>query len=471
MRIHLAWVVCGLVLAGCGDDDAPTFTAEQLQDPNTCIDCHPNHVQQWSGSMHAYASDDPVFLAMNKRGQRETNNALGTFCVKCHAPMAVELGLTNGVDFDPKALPPSARGITCYFCHNVASISGTHNNGLVLAHDQTMRGGVTDPVRSPAHRSAYDPLMDSTSNQSELCGSCHDVVTPRGVALERTMQEWQTTFFSQSDPAHHLTCGACHMQSSDGVIADVDDLAVKSRNNGVHEHMWPAIDQALTPFPEIEAQAAAIKRDLDPAVAIIGPSSIGSVVQPGGICLYDAKGELTVRIDSIGTGHAWPSGAAQDRRAWLEVIAYDKNGGIVFQRGVVADKQDPEELGESDLLGFWDRTFKDDGSPAHFFWEVARVESNLLRPPVTLDKNSPAFDHSTTQTFLVGVDPTTIDKIEATLRIRPLSYGMLNDLVASGDLAAEIVERVPTLQVGPTSVWERATKGTGPARNTPCNPQ
>ena len=34
------------------------------------------------------AMDDPVFIAMNKKGQRETNGALGTFCVNCHAPMA-----------------------------------------------------------------------------------------------------------------------------------------------------------------------------------------------------------------------------------------------------------------------------------------------------------------------------------------------------------------------------------------------
>ena len=32
--------------------------------------------------MHAYASDDPVFQAMNKRAQRETNGALGDFCVR-----------------------------------------------------------------------------------------------------------------------------------------------------------------------------------------------------------------------------------------------------------------------------------------------------------------------------------------------------------------------------------------------------
>ena len=43
--------------------------------------------------MHAYAAEDPVFLAMNQRGQRETNGELGDFCVQCHAPVAVHVGL------------------------------------------------------------------------------------------------------------------------------------------------------------------------------------------------------------------------------------------------------------------------------------------------------------------------------------------------------------------------------------------
>src|SRR4051812_29955443 len=192
--------IAAIFAAACGD--APVLSIAELQDPQTCKDCHPKHVAQWSGSMHAYASDDPVFVAMNKRGQRETGGALGTFCVKCHAPMAVELGLTTGA-FDPAQVPAAARGITCYFCHNVKAVQDTHNNGVVVAHDQTMRGGIGDPVGSPAHHASYDKLMDSDANQSEICGSCHDVVTPRGIALERTYQEWQTTFFSQPDPLHH----------------------------------------------------------------------------------------------------------------------------------------------------------------------------------------------------------------------------------------------------------------------------
>ena len=472
-----AAALCIAVAAvGCGGE-GPARPIAELQDPQTCNECHPRHYAQWSGSMHAYASDDPVFVAMNRRGQRDTAGQLGAFCVKCHAPMAVELGLTTGADFDPAVLPAAARGITCYYCHNVAQVQDTHNNGLVLARDQTMRGGLPGPVESPAHHSAYDRKMDSTVNQSEICGSCHDVVTPRGVELERTYKEWQTTFFAESDAQHHLSCGACHMPSSDGVIADAPGLAPRSHKAGFHEHLWPAIDQALSEFPGAAELAAGIKRDLDPAVAIVGPAKLAGGAQYGGICL-DPPGLLTVRLDSIGTAHAWPSGAAQDRRAWLELVAYDSAGTVVFHTGTLHDDvqlpagMDPEELADPNLFGLWDRAVKDDGSPAHLFWEVAQVQSMLLRPPVTLDKNSPAFDHSTTVTFHVEGSFNTIDHIAARIRVRPLSYALLDDLIGSGDLAADVASRLPALDVfGTQRTWNRATKGTGPAMFTNCSPQ
>jgi hypothetical protein len=471
----VACAVLALALAACGGDEA--LPIAELQDPQTCQDCHPKHYEQWSGSMHAYASDDPVFVAMNRRGQRETSGSLGTFCVKCHAPMAVELGLTTGADFDPETMPPAARGITCYFCHNVKAVTATHNNGLALAHDQTMRGGVEDPISSPAHRSSFDRLMDSDTNNSEMCGSCHDIVTPRGVELERTYKEWQSTIFALPDPIVHLSCGGCHMRSSNGVIADAPGLAVPSRDHGFHEHMWPGIDQALTPFPQIEAQAAAIKRDLNAAIQIVGPAPFASIVQPGGICL-DPPGRLTVRVDAFGTGHMWPSGAAQDRRAWLEVIATDASGTPLLTSGVVPDGVDPPELTDIDappdrhLTRIWDSVFKEDGTPAHFFWDVARVRSELLRPAITTDKNSPDFDHSSTASFDVGPVFTAIETITARVRIRPLSYALLADLVASGDLAPTVASQLRTLDIaGAQSTWTRATKGTGPAINTNCNPR
>ncbi len=474
-------LLLGLALAACGGDD-PVKSVEELRDPATCMECHAQHYQQWSGSMHAYASDDPVFVAMNKRGQRETNGALGDFCVKCHAPMAVQLGLTDGTSFDPAALPAEARGITCYFCHNVDRVAEDHNNGLVLANDQTMRGGALSPVNSPAHHSKYDKLMDSDQNESEMCGSCHDIVVPEhvngvpgGVAVERTFAEWKQTFFATDpSPQTHFTCGACHMVSKRDLIADAPGLDVAPRPDGFHSHTFPGIDQALSPFVETDAQTAAIKEILDPSVRVVGPLKTISnpPTQPGGICL-EPDG-LHIRIDNLGAAHSWPSGAGHDRRAWLEVKAFDVNGTVVFSSGVTPANTDPVDTpGTMNVatFGMWDRTFKADNSPAHFFWEIAREEPQVLKFPAVLGE-----DHSTTVDFNVP-NPGAIDRIETRLFIRPLPYEVLADLVSSGDLAAGVADNLQTLEVGGTvgvggtSVWTRATKGTGAAINTGCNPK
>ena len=86
---------------------------------------------------------------------------------------------------------------------------------------------------------------------------------------------------------------------------------------------------------------------------------------------------------------------------------------------------DPEEIGDPNLFGLWDRTFKADGTPAHFFWEVATVDSQLLTGTVTFDPNDPRFDHSQTATFTNIADYASIDRIEARIRIRPLPFAML----------------------------------------------
>jgi len=444
-----------VLVAACGGDDAK-LPIETLQDPSTCQECHPRHYQQWSGSMHAYASDDPVFVAMNARGQTETQNQLGTFCVKCHAPMAVQLGLTDGTSFDPAQLPATARGVTCYFCHNVASVADTHNNGLVLAMDDTMRGGLKDPVDSPAHHGSYDPLMDGDTNNSEMCGSCHDIVTPKQVELERTFLEWQTTFFTQPDPTHHLTCSTCHMVSSTGVVADNASLSVPQRNFGVHDHTFPAIDQALTPFPEQDAMAEAINTELRGAVAIVGPAPPGSNVPTGGICVVPVDGGVvTVRMDTILVGHAWPSGSSQDRRAWLEVKMFDASNNLLLESGNVPDGMDPEDLTDPNLVGIWDRTFDDAGQPAEMFWQVARHDaSSLLRPPVTLDKNSPAFDHSFTKTFNASAFFDQLDHITARVRIRPLSFKLLHDLGLDA-----LAPNLKTLDIeASTKTWSKSSQ-------------
>jgi hypothetical protein len=153
-----------------------------------------------------------------------------------------------------------------------------------------------------------------------------------------------------------------------------------------------------------------------------------------------------------------PSGASHDRRAWLELVAFDADNHVVFSSGEVPDDKDPEDIADPNLFAMWDRTVRADGSAAHFFWDVATEQSHLLRAPVTLDPKAPAFDHSATATFTVGALASQIDHISARVRIRAIPRATLRELVASGDLSPDAAARAShTLDVAATvRHWTRA---------------
>ena len=58
--------------SGGTEAEVTMLTPEQLADPESCRGCHASAVAEWEGSMHAYASDDPVFVAMNRPPSRPT---------------------------------------------------------------------------------------------------------------------------------------------------------------------------------------------------------------------------------------------------------------------------------------------------------------------------------------------------------------------------------------------------------------
>lgn len=408
-------------------------------DPVACKDCHPKHYQQWSGSMHAYAAEDPVFLAMNAKGQRDTDGALGDFCVTCHAPVALMLGLTkDGTNLDE--VPAYARGVTCYFCHSAIDVFDDHNAPITLASDGIMRGGLTDPRANTAHASAYSTLHDRISaDSSKLCGACHDIVTPKGVALERTFAEWKASIYSHEDsPGQLQTCGRCHMTGRDDVAADYAGVPVRR----VHDHTMAGVDVALTDFPQMEEQLAAVKNELAPTVF-------------SEICVYPKADStrVVVNLENVAAGHKWPSGAAQDRRAWVELVAYDENDAIMYSSGrleptdVVAERDDIWRFGDT-MLG-------DDGKPVHMFWEAASVESNVLPAPTALTPVDPGWidTHRIREYIVDGPLPW---RITVRVRIRPIGLDTLDVLIASGDLDESYRALVPTFDLElATREWTR----------------
>jgi hypothetical protein len=436
IRFWLASVCASALLLGCVADDDPVeataMTREQLLNPETCKDCHPNHYREWSASMHAYASEDPVFRAMNARGQREAQ--FGNFCVKCHAPMAVSENLTqDGLNLDQ--LPSHLKGVTCYFCHNAVGVGEPHNNSLFLADDTIMRGGIKDPVKTSAHGAKYSEFHDSTRIESSaMCGSCHDIMTPKRVHLERTFEEYKGSITSKQDaPGTFQTCQNCHMDAYSGVAAQTVD-GVKNRT--VHEHLWPAVDVALTDFPDQQVMRLAVEQ-----------CQLGNGVRPLFIEATGDVGGFEFFLETI-AGHNMPSGSSHDRRMWLEVVAKDAQGRIWHESGTFADDAPENFKTPSPAWTFHDHIFNERGEEVHMFWDAAPSAAYPLgfdgSASLPAAKSTVAFGHTQRRIYNLGIAPAHAD---IRLRMRPIAREVLDDLVRSGDLDPSIPPRMPTFTV------------------------
>ncbi|HSO31443.1 MAG TPA: multiheme c-type cytochrome [Labilithrix sp.] len=444
----VALVTAGVALfAGCGtdkaDEAAPKLTREALQDPQSCAGCHPDHLREWSGSMHAYAGVDPVFLALNKRMQRETNGALGTFCVQCHAPVAVRMGATkdglNLAQLDPKLL-----GVTCYFCHNAEFNGGDlHNNPLALTDDGVMRGGFANPVANTAHEARYASSMNHTDDSSSIfCGSCHDIVNPQSAHIERTFKEWTKSHFAVED---RTNCGACHMPERTGLAAQAPGVLVRK----VHDHSMPGVDVALTPFPERESQRTGIQKMLDDAISaklcVTADAAAGVHV------------EVTLRSEKV--GHSWPSGSAQDRRAWVEIEG-TRGGAAAFASGRIPDDRSVAASADAQIFLLRDYDYDADGRETSLFWKTKTFKNVQL--PVASSLRSPEADRSVLHAYTFpGAMP---DKVTMRVKIRPLDFDLLTELVTSGDLDPGVAALVPTITLASTQLtWQPG----GPCVATP----
>jgi hypothetical protein len=435
--------------SGCNStehrDPGAATAPEELQSPETCSSCHPQHYREWASSMHAYAADDPLFLAMNRRGQREAN--IGPFCVNCHAPMAVRIGATSD-GLNLAELPQQLKGVTCYFCHNVESVHGTHDNPLELAGDRVMRGRLQGPQRNGFHDSSYSALVDRDRLESaQLCGSCHDIVNGHGVELERTFQEWQDTVFAE--PKLGTTCGQCHMDRAKTRSPASTLPGAPPRE--LHSHRFPAVDLPLTPLPDADVLADEVQTFLD--------SSLQSA-----LCVRGAgeAAQIQVVLDNVAAGHSFPSGAAQDRRVWLEVIAYAE-GEAIYESGVVAADHGPAAADLDELWWLGDCLLDDRGEQVRMFWEARELESNLLPGQQTFDASDPRFYQSHVRFDFPQKKasiPRFPERVTLNVRLAPFDLDTFDSLVESGDLEAsadtsiaEMRSRLVARSVGEELEW------------------
>jgi hypothetical protein len=329
---------------------------------------------------------------------------------------------------------------------------------LDAANPLTLRAGIHDPVSTSAHYSEASPLLTGTELASAtLCGSCHDIVLPsppapapthgQPVELERTFAEWQKTLFAPgnlgSNPNGITTCVGCHMPPP-ARGAQGEAAPGTGRQRRLHDHVMAGVDVALYPQGEPAPAGAALNEQR--VQAFLDTTLRAQLCVEHALDSADlARIRVLVDLDNVGAGHHWPSGAAQDRQAWVDLrVLVDET--LVYSSGATAEGEDPTTGSDPDLWLFRDEAKKSDGSPAHMFWEIASVESNGIPGPATRVATQPGYD----QTHAVRKFPRALNswidapfdaerlRVELRVRIQPIGYDVLDDLVATGHLQPSI---------------------------------
>jgi hypothetical protein len=290
-----------------------------------------------------------------------------------------------------------------------------------------------------------------------MCGACHDIVlpsppAPAAVHLERTYAEWQASVFARHDSGGLLTCGGCHMPVSRGKAATVQGALERS----LHDHKMPGVDVALTPFPGTgdpefdqrvqQTQFDEVQRLLDTTLRV--EICVETLVNP--------LSRIRVTLENLAAGHSWPSGATQDRRAWVEVRAYAPGSDEPeYTSGISPENVPISALSDPDLWLMHDRATNAEGEPAHMFWDVAQVQTEGAALPVRVTNDPSDPDYYLTHVvryFPKQQDeslPFRPERVTVQVRLRPIGLEVLDDLIDSDDLDPGVRDAMPVFDLLP----------------------
>ncbi|MFQ5449927.1 MAG: multiheme c-type cytochrome [Nitrospinaceae bacterium] len=197
--------------AASGEENPPTKKIPDVQlnplgmSPSAeCGKCHKDIYKSWENSLHARATNNPVFWAAFLQAHFKNVEVANNSCLRCHAPAAKFL-------YDFKLEKPLTReGINCDFCHSISSLEPAGSPSPYRHEFDLVKQGPLKNVESPVHRTRYNPLF----KQSRFCAGCHELTTPGGTPLIETFSEWQQGPY----PAKGIHCQNCHMRKIPGKI-------------------------------------------------------------------------------------------------------------------------------------------------------------------------------------------------------------------------------------------------------------
>jgi len=322
----------------------------------------------WRSTMMANSARDPYWQAGVRRETMDHPRhaaAIEDECASCHMPMTTRIDRAAGAIGQVFAHLPvggddaspmhrlAADSISCTVCHQIAPDRlGTRDS---FNANFVMRPTPKDEARPIFGPYAIDAgrqtIMRSVSGfvqaeaphvrQSELCASCHTLITkafgPDGEVIgslpeQMNYQEWQHSDFNREQ----RSCQSCHMPRAEGpirassVLGEARDSLARHLFVGGNAFMVRMLNRyrvelGVEALPgELEATARATIRQLQEETAEV---HLSEPRLAGDTLAFD----VTVRNL---TGHKFPTGYPA-RRTWLHVTVRNAQGQPVFESGAV----------------------------------------------------------------------------------------------------------------------------------------
>jgi nitrate/TMAO reductase-like tetraheme cytochrome c subunit len=295
-----------------GSPENRPYDIADFDDVESCAACHPQHYDEWQGSIHAYSALNPVMWAGSASIGMTTD--MPRVCVGCHAPVATLTG-----DIDPTATvlssiaqlrsEASRRGVSCVSCHKLYDVVNGVNQFTQCA--DWYAGTIVDPVDTPAHANHLSPVHADPI----VCRSCHNVENLNHVQVEFTYSEWEELARTQQDETGDpeiRTCQDCHMETYEG------PAAVGGPTRTLHRHTFFGGDVAFGDFPDAHRQYHGVERLLRDAATL----RVGAHAD-----------HIEVNVRNAFLGHDLPTGSAFDRQVWVEILVTGADGTELVRSG------------------------------------------------------------------------------------------------------------------------------------------
>jgi len=335
----------------------------------TCQRCHPDVVEQWSDSMHRFSSmQNPWYREAFMKLRGDHGNRPSLFCAGCHDPAIMLPGSAmRAIDI---TAPTSQAGLACLYCHQIDKAHGLEGNGNFNVADTEPSPYLGDDASSGWKRFLADQLTKSKPRAhkerylkpmhrtSEFCLTCHKVsldVPINNYKWLRGQNEYDAwhdsgvalnaarTFYL---PLEARNCQDCHMPREPAIHGDV-----AAKNGTVKSHRFYGPNTAMSwlrgDFEHLERIKKFREGNLIVDVFAVqhGNGKLDRGLDPARPTLQAGDEVIfEVVVRNKGVGHTFPGGTNDSNEGWIEFVATDDDGNVVFHSGALGDDRhvDPE---------------------------------------------------------------------------------------------------------------------------------